>query len=528
MKIAIYARVSTETQAKEGTINSQIDALRKYAADHQLTITHDCIDNGISGADLNRPGLDQLRDLVLEGEIEGVLILSPDRLSRKQAHEIILMEEFKKRDIQVLFTAQQFDDTPEGNLMLQIQGAVSEFERAKILDRMRRGAKHAVKNGQVIGSRAPYGFRFVRKAESTVAHWEVNEVEAEIVRIIYDLYIKQGMKGTAIASCLNEKGLPPRSGAKWWGSVIYDILKNESYLGTAFMYKNKWMKPQKHPKVKTGRSRLSSSKPTPIEDRIGVSVPKLIARPTWEAAQELRKKNAYRSRRNNNVNEYLLRGLVVCGECGSMCSGQVSNKKAYYSCGAKRNKNITTNPHDDVKIATRQKSFDENIWQGLTELLQNPENIKKQFEKRLPQASKMSQSAKDEQSKIEKKLEKLDIQEKRILDAYREEIIDLEDLREQKTKIAKKRAALQVEQKAAQSQLEHSGRPEITISMLGDVSARFERVMAKADFATREKLTNLLIHSVALHQKKAVVKGFIPMTTTDALTTSSLRSGFLI
>ena len=210
-----------------------------------------------------------------------------------------------------------------------------------------------------------------------------------------------------------------------------------------------------------------------------------------------------------------------------MCPGYVSNKKAYYSCGAKRNKNITTKPHDDVRIVTRQKPFDEKVWQGLTELLRDPENLQTQIEKRLPQASRVSQSAKDAQSKIEKELEKLDIQEKRILDAYREVIIDLDELREQKTKIAENRAALQAKQKAAQSQLESSGRPEITIDTLGDVSARFERAMAKADFATREKLVNLLIHSVALHKKKAVVKGYIPVITTDALTTPPfLRSSF--
>jgi len=528
MKIAIYARVSTQSQAKQETIQSQLEALREYAQAHDLTITQECIDNGVSGSTLEREGLDELRDLVLAGEVKGVLILSPDRLSRTQFDQMVLMEEFKKHKIKVFFTNQQFEDTPAGKLMLQVHGAISEYERTTIRDRMRRGLKHAVKKGQVLGGNAPYGYSFARKTESTIARWEVNEEEAEIVRLIFDLYVNKGMKETAIANYLNDKGLLPRSGAKWWSTVIYSILKNDSYLGIAYMYKTKKVKPQKHPKVsKQNLVKKRTQIPTPTEDRIGIPVPQLIDRPTWEAAQELLKKNVYRSRRNNKVNEYLLHGLVVCGECGSMCPGYVSNKKAYYSCGAKRNKNITTKPHDDVRIVTRQKPFDEKVWQGLTELLRDPENLQTQIEKRLPQASRVSQSAKDAQSKIEKELEKLDIQEKRILDAYREVIIDLDELREQKTKIAENRAALQAKQKAAQSQLESSGRPEITIDTLGDVSARFERAMAKADFATREKLVNLLIHSVALHKKKAVVKGYIPVITTDALTTPPfLRSSF--
>jgi site-specific DNA recombinase len=95
MNIAIYARVSSETQSKEGAIQSQLEALREYAQQHELTIIHECMGDGFSGAELNRPGLDYPRDLAYEGLIEGILILSPDRLSRKQAHQIILLEEFK-------------------------------------------------------------------------------------------------------------------------------------------------------------------------------------------------------------------------------------------------------------------------------------------------------------------------------------------------------------------------------------------------------------------------------------------------
>ena len=529
MKIAIYARVSTSNQAKDGTIHSQIEALKDYAQANDLTITHECIDNGVSGSTLEREGLDELRDLAMAGEVSGVLALSPDRLSRSQFDQMVLMREFKKRDIKVIFTSQQFEDTPAGNLMMQIQGAISEYERATIRDRMRRGQRHAVKNGQVIAGNTPYGYTLIRKTETSIARWEVNEAEAEIVRMIFDLYAKQGLKGVEIARYLNDKGAPPRKAAKWWVTVIYSILKNESYLGTAYMYKSKKVKPKRRSKIKQRVSTGDNTKkPTPIEDRIAVSVPQLIERQTFDIAQELLKKNIRRSRRNNKVNDYLLRGLVVCGECGSMCSGNVSNKKAYYSCGAKRNKNITTKPHDNVRISTRQQTFDAQVWQGLTELLQDPENLQEQIEKRLPQASKMSQSARDEQSKIDTELEKLAIQEKRVLDAYREEIIDLEELREQKTKISENRATLQAQQKAAQSQLEHSGRPEITMDILGDASACFERAMAKADFATREKLTNLLVHSVALHKKKAVVKGYIPVTTTDALITPPFAGAFAV
>jgi len=142
------------------------------------------------------------------------------------------------------------------------------------------------------------------------------------------MYVEQGMTGTAIARSLNEKGIPTRSAAKWWGAVIYNILKNESYLGIAYMYKTKRVSPKRRSKInKQTSTKKTTRNQTPVDDRIGVPVPQLIDQATFEAAQELLKKNARHSLRNNKVNQYLLRGLVVCGECGSICSGYVSNKK---------------------------------------------------------------------------------------------------------------------------------------------------------------------------------------------------------
>jgi len=290
MNVAIYARVSTEKQAKEGTIHSQIDALRQEAQAQGLNILHECLDDGVSGATLVRPSLDHLRDLASEGLIEGVLILSPDRLSRKQAHLLILMEEFSKQNIQVVFTTQKFDDTPEGNFMLQIQGSISELERAKIADRMRRGVKYAVeKKGQVLGNNSPIGYRFIRKTEKEPAHWEVDPQEAKIVQLVFDLFVNKGMKGTAIAKYLEKEGVPNRSSnSKWWHSTVYNILKNETYLGTAFMFKRHYVEPKKHPKVNKYRKRKNSTeKPRPREDWIGIPVTPLIDKKTWDAAQKL-------------------------------------------------------------------------------------------------------------------------------------------------------------------------------------------------------------------------------------------------
>jgi site-specific DNA recombinase len=517
MNIAIYARVSSESQAKDGTIQSQLEALREYAKAHDLIIVHECTDDGYSGSDLNRPGLDQLRDLAREGFFEGVLVLAPDRLSRVYTQQAILLDEFKKFNIEVIFTNRQFGDSPEDNLMLQMQGVIAEYERTKILDRTRRGTIHAIKQGQVKSGNVPYGYRYVRKTETTLAHWEIDPLEVETVRLIFDLYTKQGMKAPSITKHLEAEGIPSRSKyGKWWTSAIYSILHNEAYTGMAYMFKTKSAVPPKHPKVdKYRKNKKSSSVARPKEDWIGIPVPQIIEREQWEAAQRLLKQNAVKSPRNNTKNKYLLRGLVVCGLCGSMAPGYVSNKKTYYSCGAKRNKNLTTKTHEE-RVAVSHPDFDQKVWTGLTELLSDPQNLQEQIESRL-EAVRQTSTDTTEIDKLERAILKLATQERRIIDAYREGVIDLEELREQKERISEKLKSLKAQKKAAQSQQKDSEQLEITPEVLGDVSARFQRVIANADFETRTKLANLLINSVTLYPDRAIVAGNIPVTKTDAL-----------
>jgi site-specific DNA recombinase len=289
MKIALYARVSSETQAKEGTINSQIEALRDYAKAHSLDIAFECLDDGYSGMTLDRPGLDQLRDLAQSGSIEGVLILAPDRLSRKQANQIILLEEFKKRNIQLILANQNFSDSPEDNLMLQIQGAVAEYERIKILDRMRRGIIHSVNKGQVIGSNPPYGYRYIPKSKTSIGHWEINPDEAKIVQYIFDLYVNEKLRGTKISKRLNDESVPCRK-IVWWSTQIYSILKSETYTGIAYMFRNQRVAPKKHPKVNVVRSKKNNTKVMrPRTEWIGIPVPPIVDKETWNKAQILLK-----------------------------------------------------------------------------------------------------------------------------------------------------------------------------------------------------------------------------------------------
>jgi site-specific DNA recombinase len=159
MKIAaLYARVSTTKQQLNENIASQIAALKDYATRHDYQISPQEIyqDDGYSGATLDRPALDRLRDAVAQGRVEAVIILSPDRLARQFAYQYIVVEEFERAGCKIVFINHQFGSSPAERMLQDMTGVFAEYERALITERCRGGRLHKARNGQVVISVAPY------------------------------------------------------------------------------------------------------------------------------------------------------------------------------------------------------------------------------------------------------------------------------------------------------------------------------------------------------------------------------------
>ena len=162
--IAFYARVSSDAQARDHTIDSQVLALKqRIAADgFQLEPDHGYVDDGCSGSNLQRPALEKLRDAVAGGEVERIYVHAPDRLARSHAHQVLLIEEFRRAGAEMVFLNRTIGDTAEDNLLLQVQGIIAEYERSKILERVRRGRLHAARSGSVSAlTGAPFGYRYI-------------------------------------------------------------------------------------------------------------------------------------------------------------------------------------------------------------------------------------------------------------------------------------------------------------------------------------------------------------------------------
>src|ERR671916_3409460 len=187
MRAAIYARVSTERQEQQQTIGSQVATLRDWAAarNHVLAEAHVFRDEGYSGSRLDRPALDALRDAVRDAAVDVVAVFSPDRLARRYAYQVLLLEEFRRAGCEVVFLHRPISDDPDDQLLLQIQGAIAEYERAVLGERFRRGKLQRARDGHYLTGRAAYGYRYVPRCGDLAGQLLVDEREAELVRMLY-------------------------------------------------------------------------------------------------------------------------------------------------------------------------------------------------------------------------------------------------------------------------------------------------------------------------------------------------------
>src|SRR6201985_1428411 len=340
---AIYARVSSEQQKEENTIASQTAALIDFAREQGYSVPDDWVieDEGFSGASLLRPGLERLRDLAAEGHIQVVLIHSPDRLSRKYAYQVLLTEEFARHGVETIFLKAPHSGTPEDQLMLQFQGMMPEYDRAQILERSRRGKRHRAKAGEVsVLGGAPYGYRYIRKTSEAPARYQIDAAEAEVVRLVYDKYTAGGLSIGAIARLLRGMGVPTRRRVRWERSVVWAILRNPAYKGTACFNKTQVGPRQKATKPfrLSGRAvhgDKSSSHERPRDEWIEIPVPAIVSAETFAlAAERLADNKRFAPRRT--IEPSIVQGLVSCRKCRyalARASARTSARKIhYYRC----------------------------------------------------------------------------------------------------------------------------------------------------------------------------------------------------
>jgi len=455
MQIAgIYARVSSDRQKEAHTIDSQVASLVEYAQNEKYVVPDDWIfqDEGYSGSILERPGLERLRDLASEGQIETVLIYSPDRLSRKYAYQVLLTEEFSRYGTDVIFIKSPKATTPEEQLLLQFQGMIAEYERAQIIERTRRGKRHRAKMGSInVLSGAPYGYRYIKKSEYASAYYKIVEKEAEIVKKTYKLYVEDGLSIAAIVRWLNDHGIPTRKRiSQWERSTVWGMLRNPAYKGTACFGKTKKSERKKitRPLRQKGgfSSRCSASQPRSKSDWIEIPVPAIIEDQVFFRAEEKLEENK-RYARKRTIVPSLLQGILVCNQCGYAyyrTSTTTSKRKIYYYRCLGSDDYRYTNGRVCQTKPIRQDYLDEIIWKQIIDLLKNPGLIRSEIKRRI-QTIQDSNPTKQRKEVLSKKIKKTEKTIEKLLDAYQEDLLQLDELRSRMPDLRKREKSLKSE-----------------------------------------------------------------------------------
>lgn len=466
--IAVYARVSTSAQEVQETIEAQLLEVHKFAEENGYVIVREYRDEGWSGDVLARPGLDELRIDAKKHIWEAVLIYDPDRLARRYTYQEIVMDELMERGIQTLFVT--IPPIKDGNdqLMYEIRGSFARYERMKISERFRMGKVNRVKQGNVLLSEAPYGYKYVPNIgkkgtpDYVVGHFEINKQEEEVIKKIFGWVANDGLTLRGVVRKLNELGIKPRWSSRgvWNTSTLSNLLRNKTFIGEALwnttyaVVPENPLKEEKYRKIKK-----TSKKMRPKNEWMSVSVPRIIEDDLFErAGQKLKDNFAVMGR--NKKNDYLVAGRIWCS-CGRRRAGEgpQKGKHLYYRC-TDRVYSFPL-PRNCHAKGINARIADKAVWEQLKLFMSTPEIMTAQAQQFL-ETSKRNEVAEFvvDVETTKKEISKLQDREKRYTNICSEGIITNSKLKEYLDPIREELSAL--EKKLAQA-MAHKPKSEILL-----------------------------------------------------------------
>ena len=514
--VPFYARVSGEQQAKEDTIDSQLEAVVQRIGSDALVCDPELrfVDDGYSRSILVRPGLERLRDQAAAGAIDRLYMLDPDRLSRKYAYQVLILEELTRCAVEVVFLRNPVGRGPEADLLLQVQGMIAEYERAKIMERCRRGKQHAARRGSVnVLGGAPYGYRYVGKHEGEgEARYQVVAEEARIVRKIFAWVGQERCSIGEVCRRLQRDSVSTRTGKPAWDrSTIWLMLKNPAYKGTAAFGKTRAgeLKPQRL-RPQRGRPeqprRPVSRTDTSPSDQILIAVPGLVSEDLFGVVQSQLEENRQRRRDRPGRGQYLLQGLVVCKQCGYGCYGKPTSRAsakgkvpyAYYRCtgsdayrfGGQRlcwNKQIRTD------------MLDAAVWEDVRRLLSEPERVRTEYERRLRGAETGPSQEAEHLGKLVGNVKKMI---SRLIDAYGDGLLDKPEFEPRISAARERLAKLEDERRRRIGEATQEAELRLVIGRLEEFASRVSQGLEGPDWETRRAVIRALVKRVEIDEKE--------------------------
>lgn len=501
-----YARVSTENQAKHGySLPSQLEACRKYIDEKGWQTTAEISDDGVSGATLDRVGFDSIREMAQAGEIDAVVVYDLDRLSRKAVYQMLIEEEFGKAGVTVSYVLGDYRDDDEGRLQKQIRAAIAEYERAKFTERAERGKRSKARRGLVVGGgRVAYGYRYDGEG-----HLVIVEDEAQVVRLVFDWFANDLLSIREIARRLSVKGFRTYEGNRHWAkSTVARILANETYVGTAYYNRLGRASPYGPQKVRR-----------PREQWIAIPVPPIIDRATWEEAQKRLEHNRKLVRRRPR-HPYLLRGMLVCDECGYAYSGNYSRPTRWYRDGGRK--------HPDVRADTLEQA----VWDALKTLLLNPATLWEGYRAREAEVGQARRGLAERLETVHKLKKKAQGKLEALTDAYLDPDIGIRkaEYAQRRRSIEKEIAERQREATDLRARIETKTVTEEQVQAVEEFTAEVREGIDLLGLEDKRKVLQLLgIRGRVRHDRdqriSVQVEGLFPETRAGVSSTTSARYG---
>lgn len=426
-KAVLYARVSSDLQQKEGTIDSQIAELKRQISKAGHDLIKEYVDNGYSGALLDRPAMNELRDDIKTDVFETIYFLTADRIARDVTYQNIIVGEILRCKKQIVIGGQDYLHNPENKFTLTVLGAVSELERAKIVERSQRGRKYKLHQGVLMSNGCKiFGYDYHRKTLDSVPCYTLNKQEAPLVQKIFEMYARGDASFVQIANHLAEKRAYRRSGSRPWNKHhIRTILGNISYTGIKYFDTMTDANAQEDPMHKSKTKKMIARDQ---KEWIGIQIPSIVSLKLYTAVQQrlTHNQSCYR----NAQRKQLLSGLLWCSECGSRCfsyrryyrvkraKGVTVYEKLLYTCSGRKKVGYCTTTQIDVRV------LEHLVFEIITNSATNETSLRDSIPLLKTRGRRSSGPSKAKVNKLQKQLSEINAKKERILDLYTSGDID--------------------------------------------------------------------------------------------------------
>ncbi len=399
-KVAIYTRVSSQEQVDNGTsLESQSEQLEAFCKAQRWEIFNQYTDPGFSGKDDHRPGLESLRRDSKAGYFEKVIVWRLDRLARNLRLILGIEAELREQDV-ALFSMREMVDTSTsiGRTVFQVLGLTAEWERESIISRTTTGRLQRLKEGHWATGAAPYGYDYNKE----IKHLVINEPEAKVIRMIYDLYAS-GKSLESISDQLNKELISPRrkTAKGWYSTGIRQVLINPAYKGEAVVNRH---------------CHITDINKVDLSKAIRLAVPPLVSEDKWDIAQSRLSNNKHLKATEDGV--FTLQGLVRCGLCGCSYRADRLHDARYYACrGQLKNVHLDGSPKCKNRNI-RAERLEQAVWSRILDIINDPNKLKPMLIESIDKLKERESELESRLLPIEKRLKEIAEMKTRLADKW--------------------------------------------------------------------------------------------------------------